>query len=254
MDMQALENFFSELSTSEWITIGLFVISLILGLLNWISRTALAQMRRERDAAEERRKLERNQMRAAVLAELLVWARMSNETMAEANVLFRNKAPGQPLDAKAASDLMARLSALVDTGRLYFPNHSGDLDWPSFRNRPSAMRGFRDPILDTLMLAHEELRHAANIDDAGAGEAADNIFAARRTFISELQDWVDPNSLGLGRFAVQAPRDRREEQDWSEVAPLVDSFEKRHGASKFWAERPVPRSVLEQQLRHGKSA
>ena len=110
------------------------------------------------------------------------------------------------------------------------------------------MKGFRDPILDTLMLAHEELRHSASIDDNTAQDAANNIFNARRTFISELQDRVDPNSLGLGRFAVQAPRGRKK-TGWFEVAPLVDSFEARHGSSKFWSERPVPRSVLEQQLR-----
>ncbi|HYD87662.1 MAG TPA: hypothetical protein VEA80_09320 [Vitreimonas sp.] len=250
--MQTIEDFFAGLSSGDLITLGLFVLSVFFGFLSWISRAALARVRRERDAAEEMRKLERNQMRAAVLAELLVWARMSNEAMAEANVVFRNKAPGQPIDATAAADLMARLSALVDTGRLYFPNHSGDLDWPSFRDRPSAMKGFRDPILDTLMLAHEELRHAANIDDNGAAEASNNIFSARRTFISELQDWVDPNSLGLGRFAVQAPRERKQEQDWSDVAPLVNNFEQRHGAGSFWAERPIARSVLQQQLREGK--
>jgi hypothetical protein len=217
--MQAFENFLGELSTGDWVSLGLFFISLFLGFLSWISRTALARVRRERDQAEEMRRLERNQMRSAVLAELLVWARMTNEAMAEANVFFRNKPAGQPLDAKTAGELMARLSALVDTGRLYFPNHSGDLDWPSFRERPTAMKGFRDPILDTLMLAHEELRHSANVDDAAAQDGADNIFNARRTFISELQDWVDPNSLGLGRFAVQAPRGRKPEQDWADVTP-----------------------------------
>ncbi|MBC7767950.1 MAG: hypothetical protein H7124_04125 [Phycisphaerales bacterium] len=249
--MPPIENFLTELSTGDFITLGLFVVSVFFGFLSWISRTALARVRRERDAVEEMRKLERNQMRSAVLAELLAWARRSNEAMSEANVIFRNKPAGQPIDAKTAGDLMARLSALVDTGRLYFPNHSGDLDWPSFRNRPSAMKGFRDPILDTLMIAHEELRHSANMDDTSAQDAANNIFSARRTFVSELQDWVDPNSLGLGRFAVQAPRGQKKEQDWSDIAPLVQSFEQRHGPASFWAEPPVTRSVLEEQLRAG---
>ncbi len=252
--MQPIQDLLGVLEVSHWITLGLFFTSLFLSFVTWASRTALAQARRERDAAEEMRKLERNQMRSAVLAELLVWARMSNEAMSEANVMFGSKPPGQPIDPKAASDLMARLSALVDTGRLYFPNHSRDLDWPSFRDRPSAMKGFRDPILDTLMLAHEELRRSENIDDSGADEAAKNIFSARRAFISELQDWVDPNSLGLGRFAVQAPRGQKQEQDWHDVAPLVDSFEKRHGANSFWGERPIPRSVLQQQIAAEKKA
>jgi hypothetical protein len=253
--MQAIENFLSELDAGQWLTIALFLVSLFLSFLTWASRAALSKAREQRDEAkaaqkkaEDARDLERNQMRSAVLAELLVWARMSNEAMAEANVLFRNKPAGQPVDAAAAGDLMARLSALVDTGRLYFPNHSRDLDWPSFRDRPSAMKGFRDPILDTLMLAHEELRFAEKADDSGAQEAANNIFNARRAFISELQDWVDPNSLGLGRFAVPAPKGQKHEQDWHDVAPLVDSFEKRYGASTFWNERPVARSVLQQKL------
>lgn len=253
--MQTIRDFLNSLDASQWLTIVLFVTSVLLSFLTWASRAALSKAREQRDEAkaaqkkaEDARDLERNQMRSAVLAELLVWARMSNEAMAEANVLFRNKPAGQPVDAKAAGDLVARLSALVDTGRLYFPNHSRDLDWPSFRNRPSAMKGFRDPILDTLMLTHEELRQAGNSDDANAAEAAENIFNARRAFISELQDWVDPNSLGLGRFAVQAPRGQKHEQDWSDVTPLVDSFEKRHGAASFWKERPVARSVLQQQI------
>jgi len=256
--MQAIENFLSELDAGQWLTIALFLISLFLSFLTWVSRAALSKAREQRDEAkaaqkkaEDARDLERNQMRSAVLAELLVWARMSNEAMAEANVLFRTKPAGQSVDATAASDLMARLSALVDTGRLYFPNHSRDLDWPTFRDRPAAMKGFRDPILDTLMLAHEELRFADKADDAGAAEAAANIFNARRAFISELQDWVDPNSLGLGRFAVQAPRGQKHEQDWHDVTPLVDSFERRYGEKSFWNERPIPRSTLQQKLAAG---
>ena len=128
--MQGFQEFLAGLGSGDWITLGLFIVSVFFGFLSWISRTALGRVRRERDEARQLQQLERNQMRSAVLAELLTWARMSNEAMSEANVLFRNKPQGQAIDPKAAGDLMARLSALVDTGRLDFPNHSGDLDWP----------------------------------------------------------------------------------------------------------------------------
>jgi len=133
---------------------------------------------------------------------------------------------------------MAALSAQVDAGRLFFPNHSATIAWPSFLERPRAMRGFRQAILDAVMIAHAELSQVQSASPETMRIAADNVVRARREFVSELQHWVNPRALGMASG----------EEDWSAVAPLVDSFEKRVGEGKFWGERPMTGEELKKRM------
>lgn len=78
-----------------------------------------------------------------------------------------------------------RLSALIDRGRLFFPNHNEQIIG---KQKDTSFRGLRPPILDALVYAYQEL------DSLKDGEAVDVAFirSCRRLVVSELQDHLDP--------------------------------------------------------------
>jgi hypothetical protein len=133
---------------------------------------------------------------------------------------------------------------------LYFPNHSADIAWPNWTGRDPANLGFRDPILDALMIGHDELRMLPLDQDAAFAPAATNVFKARKAFVSELQAWIEPRKMGFGRSADQGPPAPPEDQeeDWRSVTKLVDDIEGRYKDNFFWRERPMPRSELLRKL------
>lgn len=140
----------------------------------------------------------------------------------------------------AKGELQAALSALIDAGRLYFPNRNPDLVG---LDRSYAQRGFRPAILDSLMIVHEEMR---KLDPAHKQQVADNIFAARRVFVSELREDLD---------GFRKPKILKQiltaDDNWTEIGKLVDAYEMRHGARSFWKERPMTRAELLKVRRDG---
>lgn len=85
---------------------------------------------------------------------------------------------------------MARLSALIDHGRLFFPN---ELPHVKGAEKPAAFQGFRQKILTVLVSAYNVMAR----DDALHGpqereRARSELMALRREFISEAQLAIDP--------------------------------------------------------------
>ena len=101
------------------------------------------------------------------------------------------------------SNVMQRLSALIDRGRLLFPN----LDHDQYgMHKPAAFRGIRQAVLD----------HVADAHDATADTQFDdpqlylrNLIEARREFVSEIQQNLDPRAQQqrLRRLAGESPGD-----------------------------------------------
>lgn len=207
-------------------------------------KTAIAEVQDQRRRNDE--------LKARIDSELLAWGVRSIEAMADAHIFLACRGSGADVARLAAQRdrLQATISALVDRGRLYFPNHSADVPWPNWKGRDLANLGFRDPILDALMIGHEELRMINLSEPDIFALAANNLFRARKAFISELQAWIEPRKLGFGRSLDAGPPRRIEgqEQDWQSVISLVDDIEARYEDNFFWRERPMPRSQLLAEL------
>lgn len=222
--------FISNLGISDWIAVVSTVIAALTSFIAFLYGLAARKSeRRVRNLESQVSRIDR---------ELIVWGIRCIDTMSSGHILLATAGSGrQSSEVRVLRDeIQSVLSALVDMGRLYFPNRNPDLVGI---DRPLAFRGFRPAILDAVMLVHDELRQATTFDNEEAKQAAQNAFEARRAFISEFQEEID-------RF-----RDKRALQtlritddDWTEIAKLVDNFEARKGLKSFWKERPRPRHEL----------
>jgi hypothetical protein len=87
-------------------------------------------------------------------------------------------------------NLMARLSATIDVGRMYFPNVARQTHGT---HKDHAFQGFRRVILSTLTHSYSVAKNYkfGEPDDMHAIRVEINM--CRRSFVSELQKAVDPD-------------------------------------------------------------
>lgn len=226
---------FRDLQQSGLLTIAVLVFSVSGGLFAFVY--GLAARRSERNLRILERQI------GQFDGEMVSWGIRGVEALARTHVYIMTEFSGQKQEEATVirDELLANLSALVDSGRLYFINRSPDLEGIE---RPYANRGFRPAILDALMLCYEELRRAGLPPIQDKDRVAKNIFGARRVFISELREEVDkfrdPKVLSQLRTV---------DDDWSDVGKLVGDYEERYGKGTFWARRPMPRAELIAQKR-----
>lgn len=91
----------------------------------------------------------------------------------------------------------SRLSALIDEGRLYFPNIQ---DSVKGRDKDKAYQGHRQPILDTLVDFYDTLKLV--MQNPATTEQSTHVASLnklRRQFISEVQTKIDPRSFNKVR-------------------------------------------------------
>lgn len=211
-----------ELGVSE----ALALISAIWAFFSWLSSRAAAKRAQIRQDLEFKTRIE---------AGALAWGEEAIEVLAEAHSLA--KALGVSIDAadfKTRRDaVLTRLSALVDRGRMYFPNF---LDGGRGMDRHAAYQGVRLPIQDALMLVYNELDKISPMASAPR-QVLDVIEAARRTFASELYRAVDARGRiellarleGKGRASKSS---QLLNDGWDRLKPFIRDYESRHGY--FW--------------------
>lgn len=85
-------------------------------------------------------------------------------------------------DPRLRMELLSRLSALLDSGRWYFPNRFSD---EIGLHKPAAYRGLRQPVLDTICAAYDCMR-------AGEVDCSEQLVAVQRSFVSHIQAVLDP--------------------------------------------------------------
>lgn len=86
------------------------------------------------------------------------------------------------------SNVVQRLSALIDRGRLLFPN----LDHDQYgTHKPAAFRGIRQAVLDHVADAHNATADT-QFDDPQL--YLRDLIEARREFVSEIQQNLDPRA------------------------------------------------------------
>ncbi|MGH1419161.1 MAG: hypothetical protein ACRBCJ_09930 [Hyphomicrobiaceae bacterium] len=130
---------------------------------------------------------------------IIEWSRSCLTLLAEIEERTNSNIPAATpmFDREEFVRLRSRLSALIDEGRLYFPNLQ---DPAKGANKDAAYRGHRQPILDTLVFVYDKLGMIS--EETNAANRSEQIFALnklRRRFVSEVQDTIDPRTFNKVR-------------------------------------------------------
>ncbi len=181
------------LSTDQWINVAaalgqvLAAIFAVAALMLSIS-TARAQQRLAERISREEQAMLFEQVRNQRDSDVIRWTEASMHCLAEIES-FIGHPPSANLDDKKQS-LLSRLSALIDHGRLFFPNHQPEKQGAE---KPAAYQGFRQKILSVLVSVYNVLaREAALASQEAREKACAELMELRRTFVSEAQLAIDP--------------------------------------------------------------
>jgi hypothetical protein len=177
---------------------------------------------REREAREQAALLF-EQVRMQRDSDILRWTERCIESLSDADT-FCDGLIAQPFDALQSlkqDTLLARLSALIDQGRLYFPNQTPEKQGPT---KPAAYQGFRQRILSVLVRAYDVI---LKVDTATTGDAArvlcSRLINLRRTFVSEAQVAIDPRrfialrEMNSIRVELGLKTQTQEETEWADA-------------------------------------
>lgn len=163
----------------------LALVSAILAILSFVLNLRLVARQERRNAAS---------LKLAYDSNVIDWANVILHVLAEAYEALSEKGVSYS-DAdfrRRRSDIRASLSALIDRGRIFFPNRT---DTDHGADKDIGFQGHRQEILNTLVRAYQV------IDQAGAGpgpdpSAADAVMTERRKFVAEVFKAVDPVRRG----------------------------------------------------------
>ena len=176
MDL-SVPSWIAEINLAEALGLGVPVAAALFGVFQWV----MSERRRQR----------------ARDVELVRWANDAIRCFAQVEDLCAYWAPGS--DSKAARALAVEASALVDQGRLFFPN----VRRSAGRQEDGAIRaGKRPAILDELLRVFSVARLAAREPDVDIRRFQDVLWAGRVRFVSSLQ-------LEMGKALRETPSDRQ---------------------------------------------
>jgi hypothetical protein len=143
--------------------------------------------------------------------------------LAQCEAFFESCSPAS-VSAEAKDQLRAlrhRLSALIDCGRLFFPNHAPD---KKGADNPVAYQGFRQRILSRLVAAYNVISKFEQLkSDEHRLERLSRLNDLRRMFVSEAQLALDPRRFialkEMNQIRVQQGLEvqKREERDPAEA-------------------------------------
>ena len=174
---------FTSMGSDQMMGAGSAVVACVSAAFSW--RTMRRQERREATS-----------LKLAHDSDIIRWSDEVILQLAEANELLHEKGVSYPDEEfpRRRSQARARISALIDRGRLFFPNtvekggHGAD--------KELAYQGHRQPALEALVCAHDALNDAGLA--SGPDKAAlDAMMTHRRAFITEVFKAVDPVRRGM---------------------------------------------------------
>lgn len=197
-----------------WLAVGSATLAVASFVLNW--RIVNRQMTMQFES-----------LKAQMDADMLAWAHEASDALSEGVLLARGRGACFPPEEMRIRRLTAaqRLSSLGDRGRLFFPNHAPDSHG---QDREAAFKGFRPPILDTVVFGYYQLDRLDCEGREPDAEAADYLIRCRRLLISELQQAIDPRRRG--QMLTRLSRNRRDGggADFRSAADLGESLEARY--------------------------
>ncbi len=172
---------------------------------------ALVSAFASRAETRRQRRLQTERLRQSIDAASLEWGNHAIDALGRAAMFARTRhlQANDGTFAGGKTSLMINLSALVERGRMFFPNLDAD---NKGMDKDGAYRGHRPPILDAMMWAYFEL-DALTRDGGPTGDnSADFIDDCRRLMVSELQAHLDPRRLDkiVERYDDQTHENRRE--------------------------------------------
>lgn len=156
-------------------------------------RTSRSQSETSDRIASEQSRLLSEQIRIQRDSDILRWTEQVIDLLSEADT-FAAELGTVTFDDLAEARrrrIQARLSALIDHGRMYFPN---DRIEAKGAGNHRAYRGHRQAILDALVSSYESLKEAHHVkSEAEASALCAKIVDFRRQFVSEAQAAIDPH-------------------------------------------------------------
>lgn len=208
MDLQSVLGWAGQ-NTEMLITIGSALVALV---------SALAA----RGETRAQRQLQQGAVRVEIDRQSLTWGDEVIDTMAMAGALATATRSMTEQDFSEQRDMLAaKLSALGDRGRLFFPNYA-----PGTKGeyKEGAYKGHRPPILFAVIMAHYQVK-LLEFGHLKSGQAAgDYLFQLRRLFVSELQGFLDP----AHRNSLVERSDRMEDRPYLHAARLALDFDCRY--------------------------
>ena len=125
---------------------------------------------------------------------LIVWANAAIAAIADAQRYCRDVKNGLlevQEQRRAASELRTRLSALLDSGRLFFPNQP-EADEDDQPVAETAYAGQSHEVIDALYRIYRVISDLGREVGLKAPEGVHAIVAQRRRFVSEVFRSIDP--------------------------------------------------------------
>jgi hypothetical protein len=193
--MQALD-YMTHLGFSEWLSL----ISALVALVSfWLSARAV----RRQEA------MQFESLRADHDGRLIDWADEAIAAIADSQRHCRDMKNGLMTEGDAvrnASELRTRLSALLDRGRLFFPNQPDSAGEDADASSEAAYIGQSHAAIDALYGVYRIISDLGRVSPLTSGEAVNAVVAQRRRFVSEIFRSIDPRrrQAALSAFSVDS--------------------------------------------------
>lgn len=184
-------------------------------------RTARKQIEAADRAAKEHAALLFEQVRSQRDSDILRWTEQTIDLLSDADSFISEQgaAAYDDLAISRQRRILARLSALIDHGRMYFPNQTPEKQGA---DKPIAYQGFRQRILSVLVFAYDAIAKAHNNNGAAASKAlCETLLDLRRKFVSEAQVAIDPRrfialrEMNEIRTERGLPQQTAQEMEWA---------------------------------------
>lgn len=204
------------------------------GVLNWLTGNieavvaivsalvAVVSALIARGETRAQRQLQQGALRLEIDRQSLDWGNEVIDVMADAGSLANGNArlSEQEFCTRQCA-LAARLSALADRGRLFFPNYAPGTKG---QEKEGAYQGHRPPILFAIIIGHYQVKELRHGETRLGQESANFLFQLRRLFVSELQAFLDPNH----RNSLVERASQMDDETYMRAARLALDFECRH--------------------------
>ena len=167
------------------------------GLEQWVAIIsaflAVSSFLLSQRAVKRQEKMQLEALRAARDSDLIAWADAAIGGIASAQGFCRDCKNGLLDDAgqkRGQSDLRTQLSALLDRGRLFFPNQP-DANEDEIAGE-AAYAGVPHPAIDALYPIYRVISDLSRPEGLDPKSAVQAIVAQRRRFVSDVFRSIDP--------------------------------------------------------------